>query len=116
MSRFLGSERLDRKRMDFASHALAKRFVDELVPSERALANKLSRHDARGEVGVIVGYDLDLRLGESGADELCDLFWVHPWILIGKGPRRMRRTSALGANWLVCGSRGAIASLIRRST
>jgi hypothetical protein len=63
--------------MDLAPHALAECLVDELVPRKGALADKLARHDARGEVSVVVGFDPYLRIGEGRADELCDLFWIH---------------------------------------
>jgi hypothetical protein len=77
LARLFGSEGLDRKSMDIAPHTLAESFVDELMPGERALADKFPRHDTRGEVCVVVGFDPNLRLGEGSANQLCDLFWIH---------------------------------------
>ena len=63
--------------MNLPSHALTERFVDELVTGKTALAGKFTRHHARGEVRVVVRFDLHLRLGEGGADELSNLFRIH---------------------------------------
>ena len=63
--------------MDFATHALTERFVDELVARDAALADEFTRHDAGGEVRVVVGFDQDLGFGEGCSDELCDLFRIH---------------------------------------
>src|ERR1700731_5010702 len=72
--RFFGGERFDRERVDFPPHALAERFVDELVAGDSAFADEFTRDDACGEMRVVVRFDLHLRLGEGRADELCDLF------------------------------------------
>src|SRR5215475_8946677 len=74
---FFGCERLDRQSMDLAAHALADGFVDHLMTRDAAFAGEFARHDARGEVGVVVGFDLDLRPGKGGLDELGDVFGIH---------------------------------------
>lgn len=60
--------------MDFASNQFAQSLVDELVPRDRPQTGELRRNDARGEVGVVVGFDNDVRAGQSGANEFGDAF------------------------------------------
>src|ERR1700679_1341566 len=76
-ARFFGCERLDRERVDFPSHALAERLVDELVAGDGTFADEFTRDDACGEVRVVVRFDPHLRLGGGRADELCNLFRIH---------------------------------------
>ena len=59
--------------MDLAPHELAQGAIDELMAREAALAAELLRHDARGEVRVVVGLDADLGTGQAGADQVGDL-------------------------------------------
>src|ERR1700761_9080635 len=85
---FFGCQRFDGQRVYLISHALAQRFVDELVARETALARKFGRHDARGEVGVVIRLDSDVGAGQAGPDELCDLFRVHGAQCTRGGPFR----------------------------
>src|SRR5216110_3327343 len=59
LTRFFGCQRLDGKGVYLISHALAQCSVDELVTCEAALAGKLRRNDARGEMGVVIRLDVD---------------------------------------------------------
>jgi arabinose-5-phosphate isomerase len=63
--------------MDLAPHELAERAVDDLVARKTALAGELARDHARGKVGIVLGGDLHLGSGESGADQPRDFFRVH---------------------------------------
>jgi len=63
--------------MNLIAHARSQGFVHELVASERALARKIRRNHARGEVCVVIRLDSDVGPGQARPDELCDLFRVH---------------------------------------
>lgn len=52
-------QRLDRERVDFTANQLAQGLVDQLVAGNQALAGKASAHDTGGEMGLILGQDLD---------------------------------------------------------
>src|SRR6516164_6700539 len=75
--RFFGGERLDRQRVDLASHALAERAVDELVARQGPKRRELARDHARGEMGAVVRLHFDPRAGQSCADQPRDFFGVH---------------------------------------
>ena len=60
--------------------------VDELMARQAALAGELLRHDPRGEMGVVVGFDADLGARQAGADQLCDFLrdsWVSRCVRLG---------------------------------
>src|SRR5262245_42075000 len=73
----LGGHRLDRHRVDFATHELAQGLVDELVAGDRTLAGELRADDARGEMDVVVRAHFDTGAGQSPADEGGDLVGSH---------------------------------------
>src|SRR5215813_3369258 len=77
LTRLVGRQRLDRERVDLASHGCAQCAVDKLVTREAALAGEFRRHHARGEVGVVVRLHVHLCAGQAGADEARDVVWVH---------------------------------------
>src|ERR1700756_2178848 len=70
----VGRQRLDRQRVDLASHVRAERAVDELVTGDRALSGELARDDVRGKVGVVVGLHPHLGPGQACADEPRNFF------------------------------------------
>src|SRR5678815_5359913 len=74
---FLRGQRFDRQRMNIAAHEIAERAVDDLMPSKAPFSGEFRRHDARGEMRVVVRFDVDLRAREPGADEFCDLLRSH---------------------------------------
>jgi pantothenate synthetase len=51
--------------VNLATHELAKRFVDELMPSQRALTGELRRNHARGVMRVVFGLNEHVRSGEA---------------------------------------------------
>src|ERR1700729_315862 len=77
LPRLFRRQRLDRQRVDLAPHELTERAVDDLVARQTALASKLTRDHARGEMGIVLGGHLDLRSGEPGADQPRNCFGVH---------------------------------------
>ena len=65
---FAGCQRCNRKRMNFIADQLAQAFVDQLMSRQRPLAIEFGRHNERAEVGVVVAFDPDDRIGEPGLD------------------------------------------------
>jgi hypothetical protein len=63
--------------VDLTPHELAERLVDELVTRDGALAGEILRHDAGGEMRVVVGLDVDVGTGKAGSDQLGDLLGIH---------------------------------------
>lgn len=63
--------------MNLIPHPPAQSVVDELVAREAALPGELRGHDPRMEVSMVIGFDVDLGTGETGADEIGHLFGIH---------------------------------------
>ena len=63
--------------MDLIAHTVSEGPVDQLVAGEAAFAGKFGGDDARSEMRVVVRFDPDVGAGQSGADQLSDLFGSH---------------------------------------
>jgi hypothetical protein len=63
--------------MNFVTHPIAQGAVDELVTRDAALPGELRGHDPGMEVSMVIGFDVYVCTGETGADELGHLFGIH---------------------------------------
>src|ERR1035441_8266639 len=67
----------DARRMDLASHALAKRPIDQLVARQGPQTLEVRADQPRREVRIVVRAHLDLRLRHRRLNQFCDLLWSH---------------------------------------
>jgi arabinose-5-phosphate isomerase len=56
--------------MDLPPHQRPERLINELMAGNRTEPDELRRHHPRGKMRVVVGFNLHVRTGQSGADEL----------------------------------------------
>src|SRR5690349_7170017 len=74
---FLGSQRLQRQRMDRPAHQFAQRAVHHAVARQWQLAGELAGHHGGFEVHAVVAADLRGRAGQAGFDQCLDAGRVH---------------------------------------
>ena len=63
--------------MNLTAHALAEGLIHELMARDAALAGELLGHDARLEMGVVIGLYPNIGSGQAGADQPRNLLWTH---------------------------------------
>ena len=70
---FFRSECFHRQRMNFFTHAVAERSVDELMTLYQPLASKCGRDDQRAEM-LTVALDFKVRALQAAGDVILDEF------------------------------------------
>lgn len=63
--------------MDFTTHELSEGAVDHLVASDAAATLESGRDHSGFEMGLVVGADQDLGVGEARANEFGYFFRMH---------------------------------------
>lgn len=63
--------------MNLPTHRLAQGAINELVARNATQPHKLPRDDPRREMGVVLRFDVNIRIRKTGADEIGHLLGGH---------------------------------------